>query len=50
MLGEVPGERGRVACVQGVAAQVPRPVRPHDRLGGGAVDVGQLHPVTAGFG
>ena len=50
VLGEVPGERGRVARIEGEAGEVRRAVRPHHRLGGGAVDVGQLHPVTAGFG
>jgi len=50
MSGEVAGESRGVARIEGESGEVRSTVRPRDTLGGYAVDIRQLHLVTAGFG
>ncbi len=50
MLGDVPGEGGRIARVQAVGHDVFPGVRAGDRARRVPVDVGQLDVIAAGIG
>jgi hypothetical protein len=50
MSGKVLDEGPGVARIEGECREVRSAVRPHHSVGGCAVDIRQLHPVSAGFG